>query len=197
MSELSNKFTHEDIETLIEAMNDWENIGTQEWQIAKQLKKIPMPPKNHEAYPYIASIKQHFAKRSEEINRTKNIKEEKAVLMKAKLMLVRRELAANQLFNMVENVDPNSPLPQEAPEAVDSENYEDEEYGDFIEELNELSNEDDIEPPKPIAKKKNVANAAKKLEQAEYFIRDLGVWDHYMSFLKSTSDSVSSDNSES
>jgi hypothetical protein len=75
---------------------------------------------------------------------------------------------------MTVNTDPNSPMPQPKEVAAD-------------------------EAPRP--RKKKAAedpDALKKLELAEFFIKDLGVWDHYQKFLteKKAEESATSPGSE-
>lgn len=164
MSDLSSKFTREDLETLLEAMGEWEMVGNHEFHILQLIKSAPMPPDDHEAYESMLAIKEHFKKREREIKLSRETKQEKAVFLKAKLMLVRRDLGINQLFDMAVHTDPNSPMPEVLPRA---------------------------EEPKAVLptkrKKREVTSTAaptqKQLELAEFFIKDLGVWEHYQKFL--------------
>lgn len=100
MSELSSKFTREDVETLLEAMNDWEAISSQEWHMMNMVKSAPMPPDDHEAYDMVQHVKDYFKKREKDINDSRVTKQERACFLKAKLMLVRRDMGINQLFEM-------------------------------------------------------------------------------------------------
>lgn len=157
MGELSSQFTREDIETLLEAMGDWEVLGNHEFHVMQMIKGAPLPPEDHEAFEVMQQIKEHYRKREKDIKASREVRQEKAVFLKAKLMLVRKELGINQLFDMSANTDPNSPMPQP---------------------------KDESEAPEPKAKpKKADPDVAKKLEMAEFFIKDLGVWPHYEKFL--------------
>lgn len=181
MSELSSKFTREDIETLLEAMGDWEMVGNHEFHILQLIKSAPMPPQDHEAFEAMASIKEHFKKREKEIKRSRETKQEKAVFLKAKLMLVRREININDLFDMAANTDLNSPIPEVAPEV-------DEDDEEKLEEVAKAPKKFKTSRREPSAD----SDLQKKLGLAEYFIKDLGVWKNYTKFLKERSDDLNS-----
>lgn len=105
MAELTSKFTREDLETLIEATGDWEMLGNREYQMLEMIRGAPMPPEDHEAYEIMSQIKEHYKKREREINASRQVRQERAVFLKAKLMLVRMELGTSQLFDMAASVD--------------------------------------------------------------------------------------------
>lgn len=163
MSELTSKFTRDDLETLIESIGDWEMLGNQEWHLLNMIKNAPMPPEEHEAYDHMVQIKNHFRSRERDIEAGRQTRQEKAVFLKAKLMLVRRDMGIDQLFEMA--ADTTSATHDPAPvESVP------------------------VQPPKPsegvkIPVKSN-ETAQDALEAAEFFIRDLGVWEHYQNFLR-------------
>lgn len=140
MAELNTKFTRSDLETLIESMGDWEMLGDHEHRVLEMIKGAPMPPEDHEAYDIMSQIKNHYKKREREINASRQVRQERATLLKAKLMLVRMELGTNQFFEMSDNTCADGQ--QKTPESSEA------------------------------------------LTLAEFFIRDLGVWDHYKKFLK-------------
>lgn len=151
MSDLSSKFSRDDIETLLEAMSDWEAIGSQEWHMMQAIKNAPMPPEDHEAYEIFSHVKDYFRKREKDIKESRITRQERAVFLKAKLMLVRRDMGINQLFEMATETataPANQPLPV-AQEVV-------------------VTAADDV---------------VAKLADAEFFIKDLGVWEHYQKFL--------------
>jgi hypothetical protein len=159
MGELSSKFSREDIEVLLEATSDWEALGSQEWHLMNMVKSAPMPPDDHEAYEMVSAIKEHFAKREKDIKESRVTRQERAVFLKAKLMLVRRDMAVNQLFEMaVEDTPQDVAAPVHVP--VKCENSE------------------------AVSIPVRSGDAAAALEKAEFFIKDLGVWDHYQKFLK-------------
>lgn len=157
MSELSSKFTREEIQTLIDAVDDWENLGMGEWHIAEAVKNSPMPDEGHEAYEMMKAVKEHFRKREMIINDNKEVRMERAVFLKAKLFMVRKALNIDALFEMP--VDTSSPPPKAAP----------------IAEVVAEKSDSDL-PAEDSA-------SVEALKQAEFFIRDLGVWGHYEKFL--------------
>jgi len=168
MASLESEFTRDDIETLIESMSDWEMIGNQEYHLMQMIRNAPMPPEDHEAFEMMEHIKDHFRAREKEINESRVTRQEKAVFLKAKLMMARRDMGINQLFDFAAGAD----APQRPSEAVQT--------------------------PEPVAPRsapqeskkavkvhvKAAGDAKEALQMAEHFIRDLGVWDHYQKFLK-------------
>jgi hypothetical protein len=168
MSELKSSFTRDDLETLIESMDFWESMGNQEFHLMNMIKNAPMPPDDHEAFDSMNQIKEHFRNRERDIEATRQTRQEKAVFLKAKLMLVRRDLSIDQLFDMATEVTPevqSAPVERVAPAEAVVESAE-------AVEISEL----------PVVSKVE-SNLDSSLEQAEFFIKDLGVWDHYQKFL--------------
>lgn len=162
MGELSSKFSRDDIETLIEAMGDWEVLGNQEFTLLQMIKGAPMPPEDHEAFDYMQQLKDHFRRREREIIDSRLSRQEKSVFLKAKLMLVRRDLGINQLFEMA-SLDTIT----DVEEKVDS--------------LSEAKSSDCEGVQIPV--KFSTSKVEERLKMAEYFIRDLGVWSHYEKFM--------------
>ncbi len=157
MSTLDSRFSREDLETLIEAMGDWESLGNHEFHVLQMVKNIPMPPEDHEAFEFIGKLKEHFRNRERNINESRLTRQEKAVFLKAKLMMARKDLGINQLFDM-------------AAEAAANEPYE----AETVPPESGMS-----AAPEKVEK----SEASTRLEAAEFFIRDLGVWEHYQTFL--------------
>ena len=152
MGELTSKFSREDIELLLEATSDWEALGSQQFHLMNMVKAAPMPPEDHEAYEMMVAIKNHFHNIEKDIKESRVTRQERAVFIRAKLMLVRRDMGINQLFEMATE--------ESAPTSIP------------------VSSKD-----QPVSIPVNKSDLAAKLEQAEFFIRDLGVWDHYQKFL--------------
>jgi hypothetical protein len=96
----------------------------------------------------VAAIKDHYKKREKDIKDSQVTRQERAVFLKAKLMLVRRDMGINALFEMA------TETPAVATQTTETKDM-------------------------PV-----VAEASDKLSKAEFFIRDLGVWDHYQKFLE-------------
>jgi hypothetical protein len=143
MDALVSKFGMYDIETLIEAMGDWEMVGNHDFHVLNMIKNAPMPPEDHEAYEVMSQIKEVFRAREKDILASRSLRQEKAIFLKAKLLMVRSKLTSGQLFDMSENAE--------------------------------------------VAKLPKNTDAERRLEQAEFFIKDLGVWDHFQKFLKESS----------
>lgn len=158
MPELSSKFTRDDVETLIEAMGDWEMLGNHEFNLMNMVLQAPMPPEDHEAFDTFQQIKNHFKVRQQEILDHRMDRQEKAIFLKAKLLMVRRELAVGEVFEMAAEEAVKSAKPVKA-EKVEK-----------------------VVEDKPV-KSSPKAVLQKKLELAEFFIKDLGVWKHYQDFL--------------
>lgn len=147
MDALISKFSIYDIETLIEAMGDWEMVGNHDFHVLNMIKNAPMPPEDHEAYEVMAQIKDVFKAREKDILASRSLRQEKAIFLKAKLLMVRSKLTSGQLFDMSENADVSK---------------------------TSLKNND----------------VDRRLKQAEFFIKDLGVWDHFQKFLTENSSKI-------
>ena len=161
MGHLTSSFSRDDIATLLESVGYWEALGSQEFHIMSSVLAAPLPPEDHEAYEVMKQIKEHFRQKEREIKDHQEFRQEKAVFLKAKLMLVRRDMAVNDVFDMAaaETADePAASAPKTKP--VKS---------------------------KPKDSTKDLV-IAKKLELAEYFLHDLGVWEHYQKFLAERED---------
>lgn len=165
MGELTSKFSRDDVETLIEAMGDWEALGNQEYTLLQMIKGAPMPPEDHEAFEYMQHIKDHFRRREREIVDSRLTRQERSVFLKAKLMMVRRDLGINQLFEMAATPDVAATEPQ--PE---------------LEPQPEPQPESSTDSP--VQEKKSMSgDLHSRLKIAEFFIKDLGVWAHYEKFV--------------
>ena len=172
MSELSSKFSKIDIETLIEAIGDWELLGNQEFNFLKMIEGAPMPPEDNEAFEVMNNIKNHYKKKKSQILDHRELRQEKAVFLKAKLMMVRRQMGLQDVFEMA--------------------GMSEEEIAESKAQNTTMTIEAAPEPsgnskalPDPFASQaKSVHPSHKKLLQAEFFMKDLGVWLHYQDFLK-------------
>jgi len=166
MDALTSKFNIYDIETLIEAMGDWEMMGNHDFHVLQMIKNAPMPPEDSEAFDVMHQIKEVFRSREKDILAGRAMRQEKAIFLKAKLLMVRSKLTSGQLFDMGENSD-----------AVNQQNTQ--------------------QSAKAIAKKNlEKSNLEKRLEMAEYFIKDLGVWDHFQKFISETAGALDKNKSK-
>ena len=153
MGEITSAFTRDDIATLIESIGDWEMLGNQEFHMMKMVMDAPMPPEDHEAFEVMNQIKDYYRQKERQINEYRMNRQEKAVFLKAKLLLVRRDMDVNSVFEMAVETSKEALLPSI----------------------------DHIQPT--IAATPPVEEPQAKLAMAEFFIRDLGVWQHYQKFL--------------
>lgn len=162
MSELSSSFTREDIETLIESVGDWESVGNHEYHVLSMIKSAPMPPDDHEAFEPMTQIKDYFKSREKEILASRALRQEKAVFLKAKLMMVRRDLSIGKLFDMAAKAQDNGGdiAPEESGSTV------------FVPEG-------------------NILDLQRKLQLAEDFIKDMGVVSYYEKFVAERTNSSS------
>lgn len=162
MSELKSEFTRTDIETLIESVGDWETVGNHEYHVLNMIKNAPMPPEGHEAFEPMTQIKDYFKSREKSIIASRETRQEKAVFLKAKLMMVRRDMGIDQLFDMAACAEEVSPLlaPKERPQLPAPQ-----------------------ETPKAVVAEGSLEEALKKLQLAEEFIKDMGVTSYYEKFL--------------
>jgi hypothetical protein len=154
MGELSSKFTRDDIETLIESIGDWEMVGEQDYHLLQAIEDSPMPPEDHEAYEIMVRVKEHYRDRKQRILDHRAVRQEKAVFLKAKLMLIRKDMDINSLFEVEEDKSAPKPLPRPS--------------------------ESEPKAKLPTAQSDIPGST---LELAEFFIKDLGVLDHYQKFL--------------
>lgn len=144
MGTLDSTLTAEDLELLIESLDDWELVGNQEYHIMHMVKNAPMPPQDHESFEMIKNVKEHFKQREKEINDTRKLRRERAIFLKAKLMLIRTDGGVAELFQHAQSASPSE--------------------------------------PKQAAEKPS-GDLAHKIERAEFFIKDVGIWEHYQKFL--------------
>lgn len=98
MGTLDSKLETEDLDTLLEAMEGWESNNNHEFHVMNAVKSIPVPPEDEESYEPIRMIKEHYRKREKEIKDNRSIRQEKAVFLKAKLMLIKQDGGIAQLY---------------------------------------------------------------------------------------------------
>lgn len=158
MGHLSSALSKEEIGLLIEAVSDWEAIGNHEFHVLGMVKKQPMPDEDDDQYEFIKQIKDHFKKREKEIQDSRTLRQEKAILAKAKLVLIRHDLGIGQLFE-------NSQMPSAS-----------------IQVLDDIASGQVATPQEKT-----------QLELAEFYIKDLGVWDMYQKFLQERAEKPSNE----
>ncbi len=103
MGSLSSALNNDDLGILLEATTDWEALGNHDFHILNMVKSVQMPPENQETYEFVKNLKEHFHKIERDIRAARELRQEKAILLKAKLMLIKRDLSINQLFDDAHN----------------------------------------------------------------------------------------------
>lgn len=159
MSNLDSNLNSDDLETLLEATNDWEMLGNNDFYTLNMVKTVPLPAEDHETYRFISHIKEHFRSREKDIKAARAVRQEKAVFLKAKLMMLKRDLGITQLFDEAQVV------PERGFVMKASADHTIKLSDDEIQRAEDLTNAID-----------------KDLKRAEEFIKDLGVWEHYQKF---------------
>jgi len=169
MASLESTFTKNDIETLIDSMSDWEMMGNQEYHLMEMIKNAPMPPEDHEAFEMMENIKDHFRGREKDISESRVTRQEKAVFLKAKLMMVRRDLAVNQLFDFAATSSdtPTSDTPVESPKVAPT----------------------PVKSVAPVKVPVRSADAGDILALAEEYMKDIGIWDRFQNFVRERQES--------
>lgn len=153
MAQLNSALSKVDLKTLIESMDYWEERGNQDFHALNLVKNAPVPPEDHEAFDFVKNIKAHFKEREKDIKATREVRQETATLLKAKLFMIKQSLGIDELFE-------NAAIEGEVVPA----------------------------PKKKMSKEQRAA-----LELAEEFIKDLGVWKHYETFLAGKKEGAAAD----
>lgn len=101
MATLDSKLSAADIQLLIDAIGDWEMNNNHDYHIMQAVKNaiVPDEHENEEQYAFVMQIKNHFKNREREINDKRALRQEQAIILKAKLMLLKNELGIDQLFD--------------------------------------------------------------------------------------------------
>lgn len=159
MAMLEGKLTPEDVEVLIESMDFWETSGNREFHIMQMFKNMPLPEQDHEAYEPVKEAKNYFAARERDIKADRSLRKEKATILKAKLMLMRSDMAVDRVFDVDDH--PIKPTKNSNP-------YVDGKLSAAF-----------IDGSDPVVSEKNVS----KLAKAEEFLDQKGIKDYYERFL--------------
>lgn len=133
MGTLEGKLNANDIEILIESVDSWETSGNRDFHIMNMVKNAMMPDRDDDSYEFIKQVKDHFISREREIKADRSLRQEKATLLKAKLMLMRDDIGIDQLFEESSEPVAKMPMPKKVfkkpvkddePKIVKSENAE-------------------------------------------------------------------------
>jgi len=165
---IDTKITSQDLETLIEAMGDWESTGNHEFHIMNAVKNAILPAEENESYEFVKQVKDHFAKREKQIKADRSVRQEKAIFLKAKLMWHKSQGGIQQIFE-----DARQPVAQ--PLSASEE---------------EAMLFPGLETTETKPQNVDMSSAAAKLKLAERFIEECGIRTHYEKFLADEQTSV-------
>lgn len=180
MAMIEGKLTSEDVEVLIESMDYWETTGNREFHIMEMFRNMPLPEPDHEAFEPIKEAKKYFAGRERDIKADRALRKEKATILKAKLMLMRQDMAVDRIFNVDTSVDAQveqkdtSKDVTKTPQSGVSENSPSKlaKAETFLDQSGIKSYYDKFLDGKPST-----------IEQAEQYINECGMSDHWKKFL--------------
>jgi hypothetical protein len=180
MGLLESKFNREDVDTLIESVGDWETLGNHEFHVMQMIRTLPMPAEDHEAFSAIKEIKDHFAQREKDILATRAVRQERAVFLKAKLMMVRQEMAVSQLFEMATTTSPvAAPVPKEKENPAAT-----------------FAATAAAGVPTPVldmsASEPGEITVIQKLAWAEQYMKEVGIWSRFENFMKEKQEELAS-----
>ncbi len=155
MKTLQAALNMSDVETLLEAVADWENLGNQDYFMMQQVKNMPIPSEEENEYLHkvLTSLKQHFADQEKSIKMARQIREEKSVFVRAKLLMIKQSVAANMLWSNPDDAGVGDTIPTQKKEVV----------------VNTTSSIEDYKA---------------KYDEAVRFITEVGILSHYEKFLK-------------
>lgn len=205
MSQLNSKFTRDDIDNLIDSVSAWEMEHQHQYHSLQIVKQIPMPPEDHPSYDYIKALKKEFIDRERSIKADQKVNQEKAVFLKAKLMLIRQDMAIDQLFEMATDntmpikdsapVENGSSKPEVPNQTSDDSNRASEKDESDVSVKNDLTPEMKVVMAESFLESISILknfneyigdqnlNIEQKLEKIEYYIKDVGVWENYSKYI--------------
>lgn len=181
MSVLDSKLTPDDLEILIDAMGDWESTGNNDFHVMNFVRNAIMPPDDDPSFEFVKHIKDHFQKREKDIKATRSLRQEKATLLKAKLMLLRRETGIDQLFEEAKTTSVTEPDKQvkEAPATFDEAAKKAALGKAPTQEVREAKNPNKLIDPD------------RKLSLAERYVKECGLWKLYQTYAKDAGSELS------
>lgn len=165
----------DDIKLLIEAVDDWEIFGSQEFHAMNFIKNVAIPSEfqDSEMGQALKQLKEHFRNREKDIMATRSLRQEKAIFVKAKLMLMRNSKSVDKLFEesqqpIEEEKDSSAKIPV-ADSKLDK-------AMEFLKETKIINQYNESSPCDGM--KKN------SLEDIEQYILECGMMKHYLEYLK-------------
>jgi len=165
MAMLEGKLSLDDIELLIDSMGYWESAGNQDFHMMQMVKNAVLPDEDDDSFEFVKRVKEHFSGREKEIKADRSLRQEKATMLKAKLMLMRSDMGVDWLF-------------EEAGAATTD--------AEQIEKPVKVPVKSENGPKKPVvvkSEKKVVGTDPEKLAKAEQFLEQAGITTYYEGFL--------------
>jgi len=98
--ELDGEFTPQDLDTLLDALDEWETKDVELLELIEKLKHIPDPPEdaNEQYRETFLEFKKQMLSQEPKARSNKKQRREKAVLLKAKIILINQSRAADKLM---------------------------------------------------------------------------------------------------
>lgn len=187
MATLDSKLSVSDIQLLVDAVGDWEMNNNHDYHIMQIVKNtiVPDEEENQEQYEFVMQVKNHFKQREKEINDKRSLRQEQAIILKAKLMLLKNELDVDQIFDDAQESIPKiKKLQVNAPTAVV---VVDEPIKDS--KLDKLDKAESFLNQSKYAKiwelyQSDLNGKPSTLEKIEGYIGELGMTKHYLKYLE-------------
>ncbi len=98
--ELEADFTEQDLSTLLDALDEWEMQDIGLLDLIDKLRHIPDPPDDADPdYTHaFEEFKNHMLSQEDKVRRSRTVRREKAILLKAKIILMKQARAADRLL---------------------------------------------------------------------------------------------------
>jgi len=109
--EIDSDLTTEELDTLIEALDDWEKSESHTIEFIEVLKKIPDP--DTEDNPHMEQFidfKRHMVSKESDLKKDKRIRREKAIFLKAKLLLLTQSKVVDRFCEETQSDPPSDEI---------------------------------------------------------------------------------------
>lgn len=112
--ELDGEFTPQDLEVMLDALDEWETKDVELLELIEKLKHIPDPPEdaNEQYREHFLEFKKHMLSQEHKARSNKKQRREKAVLLKAKIILMNQSRAADQIMEEAQGKPPRRSIPR-------------------------------------------------------------------------------------
>jgi hypothetical protein len=99
--ELEADFTEQDLQTMLDALDDWEMQDMGFLELIDKIKHIPNPPEDSspDYVEAFTEFKKHMLSQEDKVRKNRNIRREKATLLKAKIILMNQARAAEKFLD--------------------------------------------------------------------------------------------------